>query len=48
MRRDIKITIDGKTKDFTIKTREKFAPKQQVVKSKKVYTRKAKHKNQSR
>ena len=37
-----RITINGKP--ITIKIREPYAPKQQVVKSKKIYSRKRKEK----
>lgn len=40
MKAKISITLKGKTKTVIFKTRVPFAPKEKVVKSKKVYSRK--------
>lgn len=46
MRREVKISIGGKSKEYVIKSRETYAPLTKVVKSKKAYSRKVKHKSQ--
>lgn len=40
MKKKVSITLRGKTKTVILKTREPFAPKEKVVESKKVYSRK--------
>jgi hypothetical protein len=45
MKKRLTLTIDGKSQDLILRSREPYAPKEQVVKSKKVYSRKVKHKS---